>query len=70
MDHNPKEARIDRMIKNMPLQIAVELERYFTEYKDGKLSRKELMTRYNGSISQMVETTCNTIDAAMNRPTE
>lgn len=70
MEHNPKEARIDKMIRKMPLEIAKVLERYFVEYRDGKMSRKELMACYNGYIFQMVETTCNTIDTAMGRPIE
>ena len=70
MRHNPKELRIDRMIENMPLQIAESLKYYFIEYKGGKINRKEFMERYNKYIFQMVETTCNTIDAAMGRPIE
>lgn len=68
MDHNPKEARIDRMIENMPLQIAENLKAYFILYKAGEINRKELKKKFDTTIWTLMDTTCNTIDGAMGRP--
>ncbi len=64
---NPKRERIDRLIENMPLQIAKNLEAYFLLYKNGEIDRKELKKKFNTTIWTLMDTTCNTIDGAMGR---
>lgn len=59
--------RVERLIENMPLQIAENLYAYFQDYKDGKITRKELAKRMQGGVMINIESTCNGIDGMMNR---
>ncbi|MFA6973522.1 MAG: hypothetical protein WC238_02155 [Parcubacteria group bacterium] len=56
------EQRIERLIQNMPLQIAEQLKQHFREYSEGKMSRKGMRKKFLSQIWQQTRMTIDTID--------